>query len=245
MKSKKDILEKVLWFDKNICDANLFAELEPKRKVSEHYRYKNGNYFSEKCKKVIQHESELELKFFEKLEKMKKVLFYWEQPIQASYWRGKRKSHTTPDAGIILDNLKVIIVEVKPLSGMLDYKVQLKVEGLLKFCAETGCGFLLTDGKDTLDKIRKVKCNLKLEKAILKSIDNSVLYKRECNEILKKCNASQNELLKIIFKHNLKYRSFPFKLQTSPYKNDLFHQVFYEKKRYDDLVKERFSTLFK
>ena len=244
MKKDRQLFKKTLWFDKNVCDARLFADLKPKRDVSNHPRYNSGEFFSEKCKKDIQHESGLEEQFFKKLEKNNKVLYYWHQPITVPYWRGKIKTHTTPDAGVILEGLKVVIVEVKPLSGMLDYKVQMKVVGLLKYCAENGCGFLLTDGKNTLDKIRKEKCNRKLEKELLQVLESRNIHKRECNELLKKHNATQNELLKIIFKNQLRYRPFPFKLEKARYKNEVFYQVFYEKKKYEELVEERFETLF-
>lgn len=245
-KNKQDILNQAIWFDKTNCEASFFAELQPQRQVSYHPRYKSGTFFSDKCKKDIQHESDLEKKFFiDKLEKDRKVLYYWEQPVKVPYWRGKIKTHTTPDVAIILKDLKVVIVEVKPLSGMLDYKVQMKVEGLLQFCANNGCGFLFTDGKETLDKIRKVRCNRKLESHILKAVDGNILRKEECKIIMDNCNATQMELLKVIFKHGLKYRSFPFKLQEAKYKNDLFYQVFYEKKKYNSLIKEQFTTLFK
>jgi len=239
------LFRKIIWFDKNICDATFFADLEPKREVSKHPRFKSGDFYSQKCKKDVSHESGLEEKFFKKLERTKRVLFYWEQPIKAPYRRGRVRSHTTPDAGVILNNLKVVIVEVKPLSQMLEYKVQMKVEGLLKFCAENGCGFLFTDGTDTIDKIKKVKCNRKLEKEILSVLGDHILRKKECNEILKRHNATQMELMKIILKNQLKYKAFPFKLQHCLHKNDLFYKVFYKNKRYDDLVVERFSTLFK
>lgn len=243
-KENIDILRKVLWFEKDVCNSSFFADLEPKREVNENPRYISGVFYSEKCGKDIQHESGLEEKFFKKLEQNKRVLYYWHQPITVPYWRGKIKTHTTPDAGIILEGLKVVIVEVKPLAGMLDYKVQMKVEGLLKYCSENGCGFLLTDGKDTLEKIRKVKCNQKLEKELLQLLENRSILKRECKELMVKHNATQNELLKIIFKNQLRYRPFPFKLENARYKNDVFYQVFYEKKKYEDLVEERFETLF-
>lgn len=233
-----------MWFDKTICNASLFAELQPQRQVSQHPRFKSGEFYSDKCRKDIQHESGLEKDFLTKLERMKKVLFYWEQPVMVPYWRGRIKSFTTPDVGVIFDNLQVVIVEIKPLSGMLDYKVQMKVEGLLKFCAENGCGFLLTDGTNTLDTIRKIKCNRKLEKEILTALEDTVLRKKQCKEIMERCNATQNELLKIIFKHNLRYKPFPFKLRREN-KNEIFHKVFYQKKSFEYLKKEQFSTLFK
>lgn len=120
---------------------------------------------------------------------------------------------------------------------MLDYKVQMKVEGLLRYCAQNGCGLLFTDGTNTVENIRKVKCNKKLEKDILEVLKDHTLMEKECKEILKKHDAKQIELLKIILKNKLKYQSYPFKLELCCYENELFYQVFYKKKRYDDLMK--------
>lgn len=233
-----------MWFDKDTCDAEFYAKIESQREVNVHPRYNSGEYYSQKCKMNIQHESGLEEKFFKRLEGMRKVLYYWHQPIRAPYWRGNIRTHTTPDVGIIFQDLKVVIVEVKPLRAMLDYKVQMKVEGLLRFCAQNGCGFLFTDGTNTVDKIWKVKCNRKLEKEILSVLEDHTLRERECRDILKKHGAKQIELLKIILKNKLKYQSFPFRLEMCRYENELFYQVFYKKKRYDDLMKERFAELF-
>jgi len=242
--AEHNIFKKVMWFDKAVCDTTLFTQLEPKRKVNESPRYKSGIFYSDKCRKDIQYESELELKFFKKLEQNKDVLYYWEQPVTVPYWRGKIKSYTTPDVGIILKNLKVVIVEIKPLSKMLEYKVQMKVEGMIKFCAENGCGFLLTDGKSTIDRIRKTKCNRNLEKELLGILETRIIRKRECAEIMKKHNAKQTDLLKIVLKNELRYKEFPLKLQQVN-KNKLFHQIFNEKKRYDDIRKESFNALLK
>ena len=243
-RKRQNIFRKVMWFEKDTCDAAFYAKIESKREVSVHPRYKSGEYYSEKSKRDIQHESGLEEKFFKKLEGIKRVLYYWHQPIRAPYWRGNIRTHTTPDVGVIFKDLKVVIVEVKPLRSMLDYKVQMKVEGLLRYCAQNGCGLLFTDGTNTVENIRKVKCNKKLEKDILEVLKDHTLTEKECKEILKKHDAKQIELLKIILKNKLKYQSYPFKLELCCYENELFYQVFYKKKRYDDLMKERFAALF-
>ena len=79
---------------------------------------------------------------------------------------------------------------------------------------------------------------------ILEVLKDHTLMEKECKEILKKHDAKQIELLKIILKNKLKYQSYPFKLELCCYENELFYQVFYKKKRYDDLMKERFAALF-
>lgn len=245
LSQEKKLYKKILWFDKKIkYEIDFFDLLQPQRQVSEHYRYKSGVFYSEKCKRWIQYESGLELFFIKQLEKMKNVLFYFEQPVQIPYWRGRRKQTYTPDFGIYLDTKEFILVEIKDIPSMLEEKVQMKVEALLDFCSKKGFGFLFFDGKNTLDKILKVKNNRKLEKAILRALDTHIVRKDQYKEIAEHCNSTQNELLKVVIKHNLKYKSFPFKLQHGN-KNHLFRQVFIEKKKYDNLVEERFLTWLK
>ncbi|MCD7936514.1 MAG: Tn7 transposase TnsA N-terminal domain-containing protein [Tannerellaceae bacterium] len=234
---KQDIFKKVLWFDKRIqFDIPFFDFLQPQRMVSEDPRYISGTFYSEKCKRHIQYESGLELAFIKILEASKRVIFYYEQPVQISYWKGRRKQIYTPDFGVFLDSKEFVIVEVKDLSGMLENRVQIKMEGLLNFCSVRGFGLLLTNGKDTIDKFRKVKCNRNLEKEILRQLTTGhILRRKECNELIKKHGASRNEFLKIILKNHLTYRSYPFKLQQGK-RNEMFHQVFIQKKKYDDLI---------
>lgn len=245
LSQEKKLYKKILWFDKKIkYEIDFFDLLQPQRQVSEHHRYKSGVFYSEKCKRWIQYESGLELFFIKQLEKMKNVLFYFEQPVQIPYWRGRRKQTYTPDFGIYLDTKEFILVEIKDIPSMLEEKVQMKVEALLDFCSKKGFGLLFFDGKNTLDKILKVKNNRKLEKAILRALDTHIVRKDQYKEIAEHCNSTQNELLKVVIKHNLKYKSFPFKLQHGN-KNHLFRQVFIEKKKYDNLVEERVLTWLK
>ncbi len=243
LSKEQQLYRKIIWFDNRIkYEIDFFDLLQPQRKVSEHVRYKNGVVYSEKCQRWIQYESGMELNFIMQLEQMKNVRFYYEQPVKIPYWRGKRKQTYTPDFGIYFDTHEFVLVEIKDLPSMLEDRVQMKAEALLKFCARKGFGLLFFDGKYTLDKLLKVKNNRKLEKAILKAIEKNVLRKDQCDEIMKQYNATQNELYKVIIKHNLKFKPFPFKLQTGN-KNHLFRQVFIKKKRYDDLQEERFSFL--
>lgn len=245
IKKERELFRKILWFDRKIrFEIDYFDFLQPQRKVSEHHRYKSGIFYSEKCNREIQYESGLELNFIKQLEQMEFVRFYFEQPVQIQYWRGRKKQHYTPDFGIYLQSGEFVLAEIKDLPGMLEDRVQMKTEALLDFCSKKGFGLLLTDGKNSFNKLLKLKTNRKLEKAILKAIDDNVLRKRECAEIMKVCNATQNELLKIILKHNLKFKSYPLKLQYGN-KNDVFRKVFVEKKRYDDLNTEKYTTLFK
>lgn len=241
---EQKLYKKILWFDRRVrYEIDFFDLLRPQRSVSEHPRYKSGVFYSEKCKRDIQYESGLELNFIRQLEEMENVLFYYEQPVQIPYRRGRRKRTYTPDFGIYLKTKEFVLVEIKDLPSMLEDKVQMKAEVLLDFCARKGFGLLFFDGRSTFDKLLKAKCNRKLEKAILEVLDDKILRKKQYDEIARKCASKQQELWKVIIKHNLTFKSFPFKLQRGN-KNRLFRQVFVEKKHYDEVVQEKFVALF-
>lgn len=242
---ERNFYKKILWFDnRRHFDIDFFDLLQPQRIVSEHPRYKSGTFYSNKCKRWIQYESGLELSFILQLENMKKVLFYFEQPVQIPYFRGKRKQTYTPDFGVYLVTGEFVLVEIKDLPSMLDNRVQRKIEALLEFCSQKGFGLLFFDGRYTFDKLLKTKINRKLEKFILQAVDQHVLRKNEYNEIARQCNSTPYELYKVIIKNNLLFKPFPFKLQAGN-KCHIFRQVFVEKKRYDDLMEERIHAIFK
>lgn len=244
LSKEQKLYRKIIWFKKRIeYEIDFFEFLQPQRIVSEHPRYKSGVFYSEKCKRWIQYESGMELNFITQLEQMKNVLFYYEQPVQISYWRGRKKRIYTPDFGIYLNTKEFVLVEIKDLSAMVEDRVQMKIEALLDFCSKKGFGLLFFDGKYTFDKLLKIRNNHKLEKELLYAINTNILKKKEYDEIVKKCNSTHNQLLKVIIKHNLKFRAYPFKLQHGNI-NSIFRQVFIEKKQYDDLEKDKYSTLF-
>jgi len=234
-----------MWFNNRIkYDIDFFDCLQPQRKVSKKSRYKSGLFYSEKCNRDIQYESGIELNFIKLLENSKKVKFYYEQPVRIAYRRGRKQESYTPDFGVYLTSKEFVLVEIKDLPSMLNDRVQLKVEALIDFCSKKGFGFLLTDGKNTFDKLLKTKMNRKLDRAILVALEDNILRGTQFKEIMKRCNGTQNELYKIIIRHNLKYKPFPFRLQHGN-KSEIFRQVFIEKKCYDDLIIEKYTRLFK
>ncbi len=240
---EKAFYNKILWFDKRIkYEADFFECFQPQRKVRNNPRYDNGLFYSEKCGREIQYESGLELAFIKQLEEMKSVRFYYEQPVQVKYKRSKIRKDYTPDFGVFLDTNEFVLVEIKDLPGMLENKVQMKIEGLIDFCSQRGFGLLLTDGKNTIDTINRAKDNKGLEQDIMALIKNGLIRKEECQQLMKKNNASLMELYKIVLHNKLKYRSYPFHLKDGN-KNHIFYQVFVEKKRYDDIVMERFKEI--
>lgn len=242
---EKELYRKILWFDNRFrYKIDFFDLLQPQRKVSGHRRYKSGMFYSGKCSRWIQYESGIEYQFIQQLEQMNNVLFYYEQPVQIQYWRGRRKLTYTPDFGLYFDTGEFVLVEIKDLPHMLADKVQLKVEALLDFCSRKGFGLLFFDGKNTFEKLLKTRNNPRLEKAIMNRLDNGPIGKKEYNEIAEQSSATYNQLFKVIIRNNLSFMPFPFKIMPGN-RNAMFRSVFVEKRRYDDLAEEKFHALFK
>lgn len=239
-----DPFRKILWFaDRGTFHIEDFFDLlGPCRTVSDHPRYKSGVFASLKCQRDVQYESALELAFIQRMENDKRVRFYWEQPVQVPYWRGRRKCYYTPDFGIYLTSGRIVIAEVKDLPGMLDHRVQIKAEGLMEFCSRRGFGLLLTDGRHTPSKLTKGRVNRILERELLTALESGPVREPVWREIKARCGATPTELYRAIIRHDLKFYSRRFKL-TQGKQSQIFRQVYFGKKKYEELTADRFTTL--
>lgn len=225
---------KVVWPGRKVrFDIDCFDLLQPRRAVSQHTRFRSGTFRSAKCGRDIQYESALEREFAEGLERNERVVFYWDQPVRIPFRRGKRQLRYTPDYGIYLDSGHFVLAEVKDLPGMLDDRVQAKIEAMLEFCAQRGFGVLLTDGRHAPDELLRGKVNRKLETELERALRVDALRHDRCREIVAACRATPAELYKAVIRLQLRFRPFPLKLQRGN-GNRIFRQVFFEHKRYRD-----------
>lgn len=190
----------------------------------------------------IQYESGLELDFIKYLEGSEEVLFYWEQPVDIPYWRGKLKARTYPDFAVYLRSRHFVIAEVKPLADMLDHRVQAKAEGIMDFCCRRGFGFLLTDGRPTPEHLLKGKINRRLERELKTALAAGPIRKDQYKAIKDRCDATPGQLYRTIIRLDLKYSSHRFKLQRDS-QSPIFRQVYFRKKRYDESVEEQIASL--
>lgn len=240
---KTSLFSKVLWFEnRNRFDIDYFGILQPRRQVSHKPQYRSGVFHSEKCGREIQYESGLELDFIKYLEGSEDVLFYWEQPVEIPYWRGKLKARTYPDFAVYLRSRHFVIAEVKPLADMLDHRVQAKAEGIMDFCCRRGFGFLLSDGRHTPEHLLKGKVNRRLERELKTALAAGPIREVQYKAIKERCDATPGQFYVAIIRLDLKYSSYRFKLQRGN-QSPIFRQVYFRKKRYDESVEERIASL--
>lgn len=246
MPTRNDLFRKILWFEKKLrfdSDTGFFEIMKPARSVSSNHRYRSGLFHSEKCGREVQYESGCELEFIRFLETHASVLYYWEQPKAIPYWRGKIKAKTYPDFAVYLRSRQLILVEIKPLAEMLCHRVQAKSEGVMEFCCRAGIGFLLTDGRHTPADLLRGTVSRKLEKELSEVLETGPIRKSQWLEIKSRTQATDSQLYRAIIRLDLKFASFPFKLQRGT-QSPVFRKVYFEKKRYEDLFMENICSMF-
>lgn len=220
LKQQDSILEKVIWFEKRKKwkDVNI-EKLIPKRKVNNTSEFISGIFESKKSQRDIQYESGLELKFILLMENFQQIKFYFEQPTTIYYQRKNIDFKYTPDFVIFLENSEAVIVEIKDFTGMVDIRVQRKVEALIDYCKLYGFGLLLTNGHSTINYLLSKNCNHDFENEILRRLNENggrTIFYREFLELQTKFKILWIDFLSMVLKNNLGFYPFrpnhPFKL---------------------------------
>jgi hypothetical protein len=104
-----------------------------------HRKHKSGHFASDKMSKTMFYRSSYELKVCNFLEECKDVLSYEIEPLSVKYKNIKNKiRYTRPDFLIEMLDGRKIIAEVKPKS-LIEYENNpYKINGLRKYCEESG-----------------------------------------------------------------------------------------------------------
>ncbi|MDU3411728.1 sigma factor-like helix-turn-helix DNA-binding protein [Clostridium sp.] len=211
------VLNKVNWPNKCTLVNNEMVELlRPKRSINDKGEGNSGSYYSNKCKCMINYESLLELKIYMLMENCEKVKYYREQAIEVPYYRNVTGKYY-PDFICILEDRKIFIGEIKPISNMLSSDNMCKYIALKEFCQSRGFGYIMLDTRFSYDEfllfIDSIESNQKFEKEIFKQLKelgeiNIEDYRKVRNEY----NVSYYQLYKAIKKYHLNYTQFPFRL---------------------------------
>lgn len=216
------VLKTVVWFDNvKTWKREAFERQVPKRKVNDNEQFIHGTFWSDKCKREVQYESGQELYLIKLLEISPKVEYYLEQPVIINYSRHGRERHYTPDFAILLDSGQCVLAEAKTLFEMTYAVTHRKMEALIEYCERHGFGFLLTNGKYSIDRLLAYQHNPDFESTLRERLYEpgaGTLYYSEYNEIFKRCKATYKDLLAIVIKNGWSYYPSVFRLNCrNPY----------------------------
>jgi len=148
----------------------------------------------------------LELNFIHLMENFPKIKFYYEQPTTIIYRRKNKDCEYTPDFVFFLENDEAVLVEIKDFTGMVDSRVQRKIEALIDYCKLHGFGLLLTNGYSTINYLLSKNCNQEYENEILRRLNENggrTIFYREFLELQTKFGILWIDFLSMVLKNNL------------------------------------------
>lgn len=99
-----------------------------------------------------------------------------------------------------------------------------------------------TDGRHTPQKLLEGRVNRPLEQELLTALGSGPVREPAWREIKIRRGATPAELYRAIIRHDLKFYSRRFKL-TQGKQSQIFRQVYFGKKKYEELTAEKFPTL--
>lgn len=154
-----------IWPDKiEQISQEEYLKFFSKRNINSDGEGNSGLLLSRKLNREVQYESELECKFYIKLEKSDEVLYYQEQPFKIPYVFNGKSHNYIPDCFLVLKNGRGIVVEIKPELNMMQYGNICKWIALQDFCREKGLGCLMTTGNRSIQYFSTFKYNKEFEK---------------------------------------------------------------------------------
>lgn len=210
----EELLEKIIWpGDMVSYPVDFLQSFSPRRgqhSVNSKERSKTGERFSDKLSRMLFYESELENHFYCMLDQSRHVHTYCEQPFQLSVNLGKRAVTYTPDVLSQLEDGRCVVVEIKPLTNMVDMDVQRKFQTLAEYCHKRGWGVLLTDGREDITGLYRFPLNKDFEEALLQRLSAKRRLMRGDIRLLKEeYGTNEWQLARCILHHKLSYKVFP------------------------------------
>lgn len=102
---------------------------------------KAGVFHSDKLRRLVQFDSDLELLILRHLDADPRVLEYLEQPITIPYVLDGEAHEYTPDVIVRLADARAFIIEAKPYLHLGDFINWMKWASLARWCEQAGIGF--------------------------------------------------------------------------------------------------------
>lgn len=214
----KLLSEKIIWLNHaRIWSMAEILRMQPSRIFSPdqtNEKYRQGEFYSKKLARNVFYESGLELQFYQMLESAPEVRYYVEQCENVTFSVNGEEVTYTPDATVFLNDGRGFVVEIKPLSGMVEAKTHLKLKALIETCRQKGLGFILTDGIRDMKPILSHPLNLELVNALSERFasDSSFMFYAEFFNLSEQCNAGYLDRLAAIVHLNLYYHQYPLKI---------------------------------
>ena len=173
-------------------------------------------FFSEKIGRFIKCATTLEKRVYGTVEYSDRVIYYIPHPQKILYKEGDTVRSHYPDLFVVLNDYRVIIVEITPAFYMALSRNLAIFEAVKDYCDREGYGFLVTDGYSTLNKFRNHRINSQYEKEVLNYLDKNGTLDWDSYKVIRdKYNAAIGDFIGLIVQNKLSWRLGPFKISKA------------------------------
>lgn len=175
----------------------------------------SGRFFSEKIGREVMFESGMERHFFRRIERMRSVRWYTEQPMGIPYRCSKTGATRNyyPDALLVLEDGRAVAVEVKPVIHMPLVNNLDKFAAARPLLSKAGIHFLVTSGHEALHAIEQRSLPHAYEAAVMEHLGPGArLSWTDYQAIANKFSPGRFDLVSLTIKHRLRLELGPFSL---------------------------------
>ena len=204
-KTEKLIKSKIIYFNelKTGC-SSFFNKL---KEIPSDDRFKTGKRLKlNKSDIEVSYDSPYEKKILEDLDKCDFIKKIKTQSLIIDYSPNIKKRKYFPDIELLLNDDRVVIIEVKPFKEMVNKHNLMKHKALEDYCKEKGFGFAILDQDYySFEDLKNEKVSLLIQMKFIRFVKSKgEVSFEECNEFKEKYNLTDYQICKIILKNNKK-----------------------------------------
>lgn len=160
-------------------------------------------FWSEKMGRHVVYESQLELRFYLRLEGSREVSWYQEQPFEIPFRVGPAARHYYPDVAFGLRDGRVVVVEIKPRYQWALNENWIKWSALRQFCADRGFGFVIADGSRSLRAMMRYPVPPEFKQDVLRAVAASQLRWQDYAPIQERHSATWADFIALVLQERL------------------------------------------
>ena len=186
-------------------------------------RFKEGKVLKiHKNSKPVSYDSPYEKKIIEDLDRCSFVKKIKTQSIVLNY--KTRTSHKIkkyyPDLQVLLEDGRLVIIEVKPFKEMVNHHNMIKHEALKKYCKRKGYGYAILDcDYYSFEDLKREKVPISVQYKFIKFVkQKKKVTFEECVDFKKENNITDYQICYIIWKYRKKI--LKYQQHTIFYQND-------------------------
>lgn len=177
----------------------------------------NGIEYVPNLDSNVEYESFLEKNVIANLGKCSFVKKIKSQSVKIEYMYKNEKYDYYPDIQLLMNDNKIVIIEIKPFAFMADYKNIAKYNALKKYCEENGFGYSMMDDRyHSFNDFLNIEVSKEIEKDFMEELKKCTMMNyRDFLEYKNKTNISFIQVGKIAIDNNsiLEFHVKPFSIK--------------------------------